>query len=142
MRKCVPSHLASYCCEEDNDKVFVQLRDKYEDEFSYVYKVKCKCGCKEFTVYRDNHPSIFAECSNCKEWITIYDLKYYTCAVKLRKEYVAKKIFDDKVSVYVCYEYSDELYELEPVDENDVTWGMVFVELNNEILTILNDETA
>lgn len=54
---------------------------------SFVYKVKCTYICERFVVYQDAHPSVFAECCNCGNLITVYDLKYYPAAVKLNKNF-------------------------------------------------------
>ena len=72
--------------------------------------------------------------------MTIYDLKYYPCAVKLDEKCEKVKINEVASEIYVCYEYSDD--EDIPFDENDVTWGLAFLKQGKNLIKILDDETA
>lgn len=144
MEQNAPNHIIEYCYKDNTDDCFLYLCKHYETENSFVHKLRCTCGCNKFIVYKDKHPSIFAECANCGKVITVYDLAYYPSAVKLKKDFNLTKVDDAPVLVYVNYEYDDEyLYEEDvEFDANDVTWGKVFIANNNEIKKILDDETA
>ena len=144
MEQSAPNHIIEYCYKDDSDDYFIHLRKHYETENSFVYKLRCTCGCNKFIVYQDKHPSVFADCTNCGKMITVYDLAYYPSAVKLKKEFALTKVDVSPVSVYVNYEYDDEyLYEDDvEFEANDITWGKVFIGINNELIKILDDETA
>lgn len=144
MEQNAPNHVIEYCYKDDTDDDFLYLCNHYESENSFVHKLRCTCSCNKFTVYKDKHPSVLAECANCGKVITVYDLAYYPSAVKLKKDFNLIKVDDSPVCVYVNYEYDDEyLYEEDvEFDANDVTWGKVFIANNNELKKILDDETA
>lgn len=144
MEHNAPNHIIEYCYKDDTDNYFLYLCKHYETENSFVYKLRCTCSCKKFIVYQDKQPSIFAECTKCGRRITVYDLDYYPSAVKLKKDFDLVKVNDEPVFVYVNYEYDDEyLYEEDvEFDANDITWGKVFVSNDNELIKILDDETA
>ena len=138
-----PSHILNFCVRDIEDKTYVSLNEKYGDDFSYVYKIKCLCGNEKFMVYRDDHPSIFAKCCNCKKMITVYDLSFYPAAVKLNKEFELEMV-DSGVTVYVNYEYNDEYMFEDDVeyDENDISWAKAFIQNGENVKMILDDETA
>ena len=60
-----------------HDVFFQNLKQEYEGDFSYVDKVICDCKNDKFIIYKDNHPTVIAECCLCKKRIVIYDLSYY-----------------------------------------------------------------
>ena len=66
-------------------KLFQKLKDMYEGEYSYVYKVTCKCNNNKFMVYKDSHPTVIVECCACKRRIIVYNLSFYPSATKLSK---------------------------------------------------------
>ena len=144
MKKCAPKHVSEYCYVDKSDSFYCYLQKKYGDDCSFVYKIKCTCGSMNFFVYKDAHPSIFAKCCCCEKNITIYDLAYYPAAVKLKKDFQIKEVDKNAVLVYANYEYDDEfLYEEDVLcDENGVTWGKVFIRKGDELIKILDDETA
>lgn len=144
MEKFAPNHIAEYCYLDSKDVLYCHLKNKYQGDNSFVYKLKCTCNCESFMVYKDVHPSVFAKCCYCDKMITVYDLDYYPVAVKLKREFPLKNVNDIPTSVYVNYEYNDEfLYEDDvEFDENDISWCKVFVENNNTLVKILDDETA
>ncbi len=144
IKQNAPNHIIKYCYKDNTDDYYIYLHKNYETENSFVYKLRCTCGCNKFIVYQDQHPSIFAECINCNQMITIYDLDYYPSAIKLKKNFNLIKIDIEPVWVYVNYEYSDEyLYEEDvEFDADDITWGKVFIANKNELKKILDDETA
>ena len=43
---------------------------------------------------------------------------------------------------YHCHLSPKEIYEDVPFDNNDITWALAFIEQGNDIVMILNDETA
>lgn len=143
MKIIAPEHVAKYCYIDNDDKCYFDLAQQYKGDCSYVYKIKCTCGCKNFAVYKDKHPTIIAECNECKKKILIYDLANYPSSVKLNKDYALIKICD-KSPIYVNYEYDDEyLFEEDVVfDVNDITWAKVFVITDNQLQIALDDETA
>lgn len=144
MEQSAPNHIIEYCYKDDSDDYFIHLRKHYETENSFVYKVKCTCGCNKFIVYKDKHPSVFAECDNCRKVITVYELAHYPSAVKLKKDFDLIKVDEAPVMVYVNYEYDDEYLYEEDVEfnANDITWGKVFIANKNGLKKILDDETA
>ena len=144
MKQNAPSHVVEYCCIDKKDLFFRNLCDMYQDVNSFVYKLKCTCDCDKFIVYQDEHPSVFAKCNYCEKMITVYDLKYYPSAVKLNKDYTLKKLYEHAVLVYMNYEYDDEFMFEEDIefDTEDITWGKVFVLNDNQLIKILDDETA
>lgn len=147
MKESAPKHVEKFCIKDMEDKVYCQLSDEYQDDYTFVYKIKCTCGCNSFTVYKDEHPSITAKCQDCRRTICIYDLKYYPCAVKLNHDYETYPISINQheiFSVYVIYEYSDE-FEIEDdvaYDPNDIVWARAFVRYDDILEEILDDETA
>ena len=144
MKQSAPSHIKKYCYKDNDDPLYSYLYKKFAGKTSFVYKVKCTCNCERFVVYRDAHPSIFAKCCNCGNMITVYDLECYPAAIKLNKNYTINKVDEKSVQVYVNYEYDDEFLYEEDVefDTNDITWGKVFIANNDELKTILDDETT
>ncbi|MBP3610799.1 MAG: hypothetical protein J6J42_10760 [Lachnospiraceae bacterium] len=144
MKQNAPGHVVQYCYKDNNDAFFSYLCKHYEEENSFVYKLKCTCTCDKFIVYQDEHPSVFAECNNCGKKITVYDLAYYPAAVKLEKNLLLKKTTRKAVYVYVNYEYDDEFLYENDVDfnANDITWAKVFIANDNGLKKILDDETA
>lgn len=144
MNKFAPDHIKKYCVNDRNDDLYNCLTSLYKKQYSFVYKIRCTCGCDKFMVYVDEHPSAFAKCTLCNEYIVIYDLKYYPSATKLNKICSKKQIGKEGVKVYVVFEYNDEFEDEEDVkfDSNDITWGKVFVRDKNGLMMILDDETA
>lgn len=143
MEPSAPSHIKKYCVIDNTDPWYLYLYKNLASKTSFVYKVKCTCNCERFVVYQDAHPSIFAECSNCGNLITVYDLKCYPAAVKLNKNFTVYRVDERFVQVYVNYEYDDEcLYEDDvEFDTNDITWCKVFIESNDKLEKIMDDET-
>lgn len=145
MRQIAPRHVKDYCYQDLNDSTFSYLKEKYEDEYTFIYKVKCMCGCNQFKIYMDKHPSAYLECSYCSKFITVYDLQYYPAAVKLDKEYTSEVYnMGNNFSVYVIYEYTDE-FEIDDdvvFNPDDISWGKVYVKNKNTLKKILDDETA
>ena len=144
MKIVAPDHIVDYCYRETKDMTYMYLNEKYGGEWSHIYKIRCSCNCDNFIVYKDAHPSVFAKCCQCGKILTIYDLRFYPAAIKLETEYPQEQIGDEAVNVYANYEYSDEsLYEEDvSFDQNDVTWGKVFIKNENDLRIILDDETA
>lgn len=143
MKRSAPDHIRKNCCI-GSDPLYLYLCDMYESETSFVYKLKCDCGCEKFEVYQDAHPTFYARCCECMKMITVYDLEYYPTAIKLNGDYDVNKVVEDTVYVYVNYEYDDEsMYEDDvEFDENDITWAKVFIAGNGGLKKILDDETA
>ena len=138
-----PTHVLDFCITDFNDNSFIELNNKFGDDSSYVYKIRCLCGNDKFIVYKDNHPTVIAQCCNCKKKITIYDLSFYPAATKIKKEYEFDEI-DSNVAVYVNYEYDDEyMYEDDvDFDLNDISWAKVFIQREDKLRMILDDETS
>lgn len=144
MEIIAPNHILEFCYIAHTDKLFLDLRKDYEDNLSYIYKIKCNCGNEKFYVYNDASPGVYAKCPICNRMITIYDLDYYPAAVKLNKHYEKELVEDKLVNVYVNFEYDDEYTFEDDVefDMNDICWGKVFIGDNNGLKLILDDETA
>ena len=77
MNKYAPEHVEKFCIQDTIDSIYNQLNEVYQDNYKFVYKIKCDCGNERFEVYKDRHPSIFAKCVNCNRIISVYDLQYY-----------------------------------------------------------------
>ncbi len=83
VKKIAPDHIIDFCDSFSNgDKIFEKIKNKYEGDFSFVYRVVCSCKNSLFWIYKDEHPTIVLECSKCKKRITAYDLKNYPLAIK------------------------------------------------------------
>lgn len=143
MKRSAPDHIRKNCYI-GNDPLYYHLCERYEDGKSFVYKLRCSCGCEMFTVYKDAHPTVYAQCQECKKMITVYDLQYYPSAVKVNGDRDVDKVVENPVLVYMNYEYSDEFMVEDEVmfDENDITWAKVFIADNGKLRMILDDETA
>ena len=147
MNQCSPEHINKYCyIPDNNDNVFQELVRKLGSDYLFVFKVKCTCENDGFFVYKDKHPTVELDCPVCNENISVYDLKYYPCAVKLNEDYVLDKVSNDLYCVYVAFEYSNEFEEEDDVefDINDISWCYVYVKniTTNELIELVNDETA
>ena len=147
MKKIAPTHIVDFCIDDTDDLNYMKLKNTYVDEYSFVYKVRCKCGNEKFIVYQDEHPSVWGKCLKCNKVLTIYNLEYYPAATKLKEIFESHKLIlqnEYEFNIYVEYEYSDEfLYsDEENFDPNDITWAMVFVKGERCFEMILNDETA
>ena len=131
-----PEHIKEYCFKVAEKSIFYELDEMYSDDYSFVYQISCTCGCDDFHVYIDDHPTAEAECIKCKKRFTLYDLALYPNAIKLSKEFEMKKYVtssgSDVFKLCVLYEYSDEfefsLFAYDPAEE--------------EKITIFSDETA
>lgn len=144
VKKIAPDHIKDFCDSFSNgDKIFEEIKNKYEGDFSFVYRVVCSCKNSLFWIYKDEHPTIVLECSKCKKRITAYDLKNYPLAIKLNENYALKLVFINSCPVYVNYEYSDEYLYNDDVsfDNNDITWCRVMAYNEGHIQIILDDET-
>lgn len=147
MKETAPVHIHKFCYEDMEDKTYRELRQEYQDEYLFVWKIKCECGETKFKVFMDEHPSVFCKCSKCSKDITVYDLAYYPAAVKLQDELEAEQVSVEGVehfNVYAIYEYSDEFETEDDVDfdQNDITWAVAYVGNGDIIEKILDDETA
>ena len=81
-----PDHIANYCIgSKEGDLTLERLKLEYEDNLSYVYKIKCDCGNEKFIAYKDDMPTVIAKCPKCMRTITIYDLERYPSACSLSK---------------------------------------------------------
>ena len=66
-KKIAPSHVETYCKNMEEDVCFQRLKQEYGGEYSHLFKIICDCKNDKFLIYKDNHPSLFAECSSCKK---------------------------------------------------------------------------
>ena len=139
-----PSHIEKYCKIVQNDKFYIELRDRFASDYSYVYKIICNCNNEKFVIYKSNQPSIYAICNKCKNKIVVYDLLQYPAAVVLNKTYDFVRITDLESELYMNYEYSDEyLYENDvDFDNNDISWARAFITDKTNLKIILDDETT
>lgn len=147
MDRVAPKHIFDYCVEDSKDSTYMHMKNKYEDNYSFAYKIKCSCGNEKFIVFEDLHPSIYCKCIKCNKNIIVYDLQYYPAAIKLNCPYERKEIRihnETEFLLYVVYEYSNEFEEKKDVefDQDDITWAKVFIKGNSCFEMILDDETA
>ena len=145
----VPEHIKEYSFEINKSDTFNKIKDIYSDKYSFVYKIVCTCGCHDFYIYIDDHPTALAECAKCKKKITLYDLALYPNAIKLSNKFEMKKFQTDRGSdvfeLCVLYEYSDEFeFSNKNFDVNDITAFSLFAfdYDTKEIISVLDDETA
>lgn len=85
-----------------------------------------------------------AICERCGAAAIVYDLTFYPAATKQKGAETFSEMDATKVgalAVYVGYEYG-EFDEDQEIDENDITWCQVFVELDGELCQVFDDETA
>lgn len=147
MIKYAPLHIKNYCFIDKDDEAYRRLVNEYQDDYHFVYKVRCSCCSDKFKVYKDDHPTVIIKCSNCNKKITVYDLKYYPSAIKLEDELKVEQVSycnNSIFNVYSIYEYSDDLDDEIGFDENDITWCVIFIKeiKNNRIIKLIDDETA
>lgn len=147
MKESAPEHIEKYCYKDEKDALFCELQERYHDEYTFIYKIKCECGETHFEVYEDKHPSVFLKCINCHREITAYDLAYYPAATKLKDKFEKEKIYIGNIenfNVYALYQYDNE-FELEDdveFDKNDISWGNIYIKNEDIINKILDDETT
>ena len=146
MKATAPVHIKKFCYEDNEDNSYCELREEYQDEYTFVWKIKCECGETKFKVFQDEHPSIFCKCGSCGQDITVYELSNYPAATKLADELEAEQVCIEDTEdfhVYAIYEYSDEFEEDdEEFDQNDITWAYAYVGSDDILEEILDDETA
>lgn len=146
MRENAPVHIKKFCYEDNEDRTYCKLQEEYQDEYTFVWKIKCECGETKFKVFTDEHPSVFCKCSKCNKDITVYDLANYPAATKLKEELETEQVCMEGVedfNVYAIYEYSDEFEEDdEDFDQNDITWAYAYIGNDDIVEKILDDETA
>lgn len=58
MKRSAPDHIRKNC-SIGSDPMYLYLCEVYESETSFVYKLKCDCGCEKFVVYRDSHLTVY-----------------------------------------------------------------------------------
>ena len=92
MKNLAPNHIKEYCTVKLKNSHFKKLSAEFSDEDSSVYQMQCKCGCFEFNVFKDKHPTVYAECEKCKNRLTVYDLSYYPATRKLDCEFELVKV--------------------------------------------------
>jgi hypothetical protein len=143
--KC-PSHVEKNVIALPNRNKFLD----YEcDVYHLPYLIKCNCGCEEFEILTNPEPMVMAQCSKCRENITIYNLRHYPAASLVpyageKTTYTSPSPYKDTVfNICVVYEYP-ELEETENFDQNDITWCEIygFGVKSKKSFRILSDETA
>ena len=147
MKENAPVHIKKFCFEDGKDRTYCELREKYQDEYTFTWKIKCECGETKFKVLTDEHPSVFCKCGNCGKDIIVYDLANYPAATKLEEELETEQVSIEGVedfNVYAIYEYSDEFEEADDVefDQNDISWATAYIGNGDILEKILDDETA
>lgn len=147
MNESAPKHIQDFCFKDLNDTLYRQICDRYQDEYTFVYKIKCNCGESKFQVFRDNQPSVFLKCDCCGKIITAYDLDFYPSATKIKKKFERERVTLGSLNifdVYVVYQYDDEFEIEEDVkfDQNDISWGIIFIASDGIMQKILDDETS
>lgn len=113
MKRYALFHVKDYCIIAKEDEAYRKLADKYQDDYHFVYKIKCSCCNDRFKVYKDEHPTVVIKCSDCNEEIIVYDLKYYPAAIKLEDKLKMEQVSysDNSIfNIYSIYEYSDDFY--------------------------------
>lgn len=151
MLDTAPEHIKNYCFADENDRTYQQLCKEFDEEHYSLYQIKCICGNTEWNVYCDPNPTVKAICPKCRQEITVYDLIYYPAAVKCSRD---DDVFTQEAhngitefKVYVAFEYVPEEWEELSKDpdyrfNDDITWCCIYLKCGDEIINIVNDETA
>lgn len=147
MKRCAPSHINKYCYIYQNEKIYKLLSEKYEDEYTFLYKIRCSCNNTKFKVYRNEQSTVMLKCPVCKNKIVVYDLSYYPGATKIGNNIELEKIIykeQELFDVYVLYEYDDEFEQENDVEfnNNSISWCYAYILSNEGLIQILNDETT
>lgn len=151
MLDTAPEHLRKYCFADKNDKAYRQLLNEFNAEDNSLHKIKCTCGNIKFQVYCDPNPTVKAVCPKCGQEIIIYDLIYYPAAVKCPKDDDVFVLEEHngitEFEVYTVFEYVPEEWEELSKDpdyrfNDDITWCWVYIKCSDEIINIVDDETA
>ena len=141
MINIAPTHIRKYCFCDYSDKIFKEIFDKYDDTNTAIYKIKCSCGNTLFKVYVDPNPTVKIICTKCLKEIIVYDLIFYPAATKCpdKNDVFESVIYGSQTEfeVYAMYEYRDD-YE----DENDISWCHVYLNFQNDLIEIIDDETS
>lgn len=147
MKESAPEHIERFCTKDLEDIFYRRLYNKYYNDHTFIYKIKCDCGETKFKVYKDDHPSVLLKCNCCNKDIIVYNLSYYPAATKLYINYNKKQIQFVKLecfNVYAIYQYDDEFkleYDVE-FNKNDISWGIIYIKNNDFVKKILDDETT
>lgn len=150
-----PDHIKEYCvCSEITESL-----NDFKGEYSYVYQIKCQCGCENFLIYTNDWPKAVAVCPECNNEITVYDLHLYPASAprSYSDTYAVSEIvyrFEgyDEVSLLenstdckllVNYQYSDE-YALTDAEfnMNNITGFNMWTYSNGICELVIDDETA
>lgn len=141
--KC-PSHLLGFVGDVNT---YFSILPKLTD-YLVGYSIKCSCGCKQFSVLKNDRPLVLADCINCRKRIVLYDTKQYPYAHPSRDEGMLKEVLgpagEKQMALCVAFEYP-ELEEDEEFDQNDITWAFIYGIPENNLhnsFCILDDETA
>lgn len=141
-----PDHIKQYCfCSKKTRLLF-----EFQDDYSFVYQIRCTCGCKHLKIYMNDTPKVIAYCQNCGNKITIYDLTLYPTSAPMsdwipgwlaqERELQPLQCLDDN-GLFVNYQYGYCVTDTE-FNENDVTGFNMWIYKNEKMLLIIDDETA
>lgn len=142
-----PEHIQQYCSCSTNLKLLSEFQD---DKYSFVYQIRCTCGCKHFKIYINDTPKVIAYCQNCKNKIIIYDLTLYPTSAPSgdwipgwlaeEGELQLLQCLNDS-ELFVNYQYGYCVSDKE-FNANDVTGFNMWIYENKDMLLIIDDETA
>lgn len=110
------------------------------------YRIKCKCGCSEFSVKKNDRPLVIASCVDCSQKIVLYDTDQYPDATSYNKEGSLKPVFSPRgeISYLICVGFEYPESNDEEYTDNDISWCYIYgcPHGNSDIsFTIINDET-
>ena len=136
-----PTHIEDFCVVAKSDPFYNQLYDKFFNDYTSVFKIRCSCGSSKFFVYKDNHPSIYLKCKCCSREIIAYELDFYPAATKL-EDFKPRTLVCingiDNFNVYAIYQYPEDA----GLDKDDISWCVIYIKNDENVVKILDDETA
>lgn len=146
MLNLAPTHIKDYCFSDESDNVYNSIFNEFNAQHTAIHKIKCSCGNLRFNAYKDPNPTVKLICPKCENIITVYDLIYYPAAVKCYHSDDRFELFtendNNEFEVYAVYEYSDPNFPEEFDGENDINWCYIFLNYEDRLIKLIDDETA
>ena len=144
-----PTNIKPYCFADEKTGL---LSDFADDEYSFVYNLRCTCGCKYLGLFANDTPKVTACCRRCGNGFDIYDLRLYPTSAPDADSFLSSLWLDGydetapltvpfSCTVYVNYQYGDSINDPD-FDENCVTGFNMWIYDKGEMKLVIEDETA